>query len=92
MVMKYEIDNIIEGNNEFLHIMIIKKDNSYMVRNAAKCCFDRWANSGIEFYVKTESNVISYFSNIEKCLTDAISELVEAIIEEDKGLTYTPNN
>ena len=54
--------------------------------------FDRWANSGIEFYVKTESNVISYFSNIEKCLTDAISELVEAIIEEDKGLTYTPNN
>ena len=40
---KYEIyedklNNIIEGNNEFLHILVMKKDEGkYLVRNAIGC-------------------------------------------------------
>lgn len=78
----YELDNIIEGNNEFLHIMVIKLDDGYLVRNAIKCYFDRWANSGNEFHIETEEDVIKYFSDNTKCLTDAISELVETIVED----------
>ena len=28
------MDNVIEGNNEFLHIFICKKEDKYLVRNA----------------------------------------------------------
>lgn len=55
------MDNVIEGNNEFLHIFICKKEDKYLVRNAARCFFDRWANSGTEFYVNSEDEVIKYF-------------------------------
>lgn len=80
----YELDNQIEANNEFLHIMVVKdKGGEYLVRNAVRCYFDRWANSGTEFFVDSEDKVIKYFSDKEKCIPDAVSELVEAIVEED---------
>lgn len=78
----YEIDNIIEGNNEFLHIMIIKKENGYLVRSAIRCYFDRWTNSGIEFSAKTDLEVIKYFSEKNVCISDAIKELVGDVIED----------
>ena len=79
----YELDNAVEGNNEFLHILIIKKDEGkYLVRNAVRCYFDRWANSGMEFYTDSEDEVIKYFSDKNKCIPDAVKELVFAIVEE----------
>lgn len=79
----YGLDNVIEGNNEFLHILIMKKDEGkYLVRNAVRCYFDRWANSGIEFYVNSEDEVINYFSNKNKCIPDAVQELVSSVVEE----------
>ncbi len=87
---KYEIyedklNNIIEGNNEFLHILVMKKDEGkYLVRNAIGCYFDRWANSGTEFWVNSEDEVIKYFSEKTKCITDAVGELVYTVIEESE--------
>lgn len=78
----YEIDNVIEFNDERLHCMVVKKNDCYLVRNAIRCYFDRWANSGIEFSVSTEDEVIRYFSTPERCITDAVMELVETIAEE----------
>jgi hypothetical protein len=79
----YELDDVIEGNNEFLHILIAKKDEGkYLVRNAVRCYFDRWANSGIEFYVDSEDEVIRYFSDNNKCIPDAVNELVCSVVEE----------
>lgn len=78
----YEMENFIEGYNDFLRILIVKKNNKYMIRNAILCHFDRWANSGNEFYVDTEEEVIKYFSDNTMCIKDAISELAEAIIED----------
>lgn len=78
----YEMENFIEGYNEFLHILIIKQDDKYMIRNAILCYFDRWANSGNEFYVDTEDDVIDYFSDNQKCIGDAMTELTESIIED----------
>lgn len=78
----YEMNNVIEGNNEFLHIFICKKEGKYLVRNAARCFFDRWANSGTEFYVSSEDDVINYFSDKNKCIPDAVKELVYSVVEE----------
>lgn len=79
----YELDDVIEGNNEFLHILIAKKDSGkYLVRNAVRCYFDRWANSGIEFYVNSEDEVIGYFSDKNKCIPDAVNELVCSVVQE----------
>lgn len=78
----YEIDSLIEGNNEFLHIMIIKRENDYLVRNAARCYFDRWANSGTEFKAKTDLEVIEYFSDRKSCISDAMAELISDIVED----------
>ena len=79
----YELDNVIEGNNEFLHILIAKKDDGkYLIRNAVRCYFDRWANSGTEFYVNSEDEVIRYFSDKNKCIPDAVEELVLTVVEE----------
>lgn len=79
----YELDNIIEGNNEFLHILITKKDEGkYLIRSAVRCYFDRWANSGIEFCVNSEDEVIEYFSDKNKCIPDSVKELVCAVVEE----------
>ena len=79
----YALDDTIEGNNEFLHILIMKKDNrKYLIRNAIKCYFDRWANSGMEFYVSSEDEVIKYFSDKNKCIPDAVNELVHSVVEE----------
>ena len=78
----YEMDNVIEGNNEFLHIFICKKEDKYLVRNAARCFFDRWANSGTEFYVNSEDDVINYFADKNKRIPDAVEELVYSIVEE----------
>lgn len=78
----YDENDTFEGINEFLHILILKKENGeYLVRNAILCHFDRWANSGCEFTVKTEDEVIEYFSD-SKCMIDSISELVEGIVED----------
>lgn len=79
----YSLDNTIEGDNEFLHILIVKKDEEkYLLRNSVKCYFDRWANSGIEFYVSSEDEVINYFSDKNKCIPDAVKELVYTVVEE----------
>lgn len=79
----YELYNVIEGNNEFLHILIMKKDKErYLVRNAVRCYFDRWANSGTEFYANSEDEVIDYFSDKNKCIPDAVKELVYSITED----------
>lgn len=79
----YEMNDAIEGNNEFLHILIVKKDQEkYLVRNAIRCYFDRWANSGTEFYVNSEDEVIRYFSDKNKCIPDAVNELVCSVVEE----------
>lgn len=79
----YESDNVIEGSNKFLHILISKKNGEkYIVRNAIRCYFDRWANSGIEFHASSEDEVISYFSDKNKCIPDAVDELVSTIVEE----------
>lgn len=75
-------DYKIEGNNDILNILIMKKDeNKYLVRNAILCYFDRWANSGTEFYANSENEVIKYFSDKDKCVVDAVSELVSTIVE-----------
>lgn len=74
---------LIEGNNEFLHILVAKKDDGkYLIRNAVRCYFDRWANSGTEFYVNSEDEVINYFSDKNKYIPDAVKELVYAVVEE----------
>lgn len=79
----YELDNVIEGNNEFLHILIVKQDEGkYLIRNAIRCYFDRWANSGTEFYANSEDEVINYFSDKNKCIPDAVEELVLAVVEK----------
>lgn len=78
----YEMDNLIEGYNEFLHIMIIKREDDYLVRNAIKCHFDRWANSGTEFTVKTDLEVIQYFTDRNVCIPDAVVELVSDLVED----------
>ena len=78
----YEMNNIIEGNNEFLHIFICKKEDKYLVRNAVRCYFDRWANSGTEFYTNSEDDVINYFADKNKCIPDAVEELVYSVVEE----------
>lgn len=79
----YELDNVIEGNNEFLHILIAKKDEGkYLIRNAVRCYFDRWANRGTEFYANSEDEVINYFSDKNKCIPDAVKELVYVVVEE----------
>lgn len=72
----------IDGYNDYLRIMVIKTDNGYIIRNAILCYFDRWANSGVEFRVNSEAEVIAYFSKPEKCITDAASELVSSICEK----------
>ena len=69
----YELDDVIEGNNEFLHILIAKKvEGRYLIRNAVRCYFDRWANRGTEFYMSSEDEVIRYFLNKNKCIPDAV--------------------
>lgn len=82
----YESDYEIEGNNEFLHILITKNTKAgkgkYLVRNAVRCHFDRWANSGTEFYTNSEDDVINYFSDKNKCIPDAVKELVYSVVEE----------
>lgn len=79
----YKSDNIIEGNNKILHILIVKKaERKYLVRNAVECYFDRWANSGTEFYVSSENEVIQYFSDKNKCIPDAVQELIYTIVED----------
>lgn len=79
----YELNDAIEGNNEFLHILIVKKDHEkYLIRNAIRCYFDKWANSGTEFYVNSEDEVIRYFSDKNKCIPDAVNELVCSVVEE----------
>lgn len=79
----YEFNNVIEGNNEFLHILIMKNDEEkYLIRNAIRCYFDRWANSGTEFFVNSEDEVIKYFSDKNKCIPDAVNELITAIVEK----------
>ena len=44
--------------------------------------FDRWANSGTEFYVNSEDDVINYFADKNKCIPDAVEELVYSLVEE----------
>ena len=80
----YELwdEDTIDGCNEYLRIMVIKKDDGFIIRNAILWCFDRWANSGVEVFVNSEDEVIKYFSTPEKCIKDAVSELVETICEE----------
>lgn len=78
----YEMNNVIEGNNEFLRIFICKKEGKYLVRNAVRCYFDRRANSGTEFYADSEDDVINYFLDKNKCIPDAVKELVYSVVEE----------
>lgn len=78
----YELENFIEFNDARLRCQVIKKDGYYLIRNAIRCYFDRWANSGTEFKIETEDDVIKYFSTPEKCIKDAVSELVETICED----------
>ncbi len=77
-----ESENTIDGFNKYLRIMVVKKDDGFIIKNAILYCFDRWANSGTEVFVKSEDEVISYFSTPGKCIKDAVSELVETICED----------
>lgn len=79
----YELwdEDCIDGYNEYLRIAVIKTKNGYIIRNAIRCFFDRWANSGVEFRVNSAAEVINYFNTPEKCIKDAVSELVETICE-----------
>ena len=79
----YELENLVEWNSKFLRCMVIKNKDGYLIRNAIKCYFDRWANSGFEFTVNTEQDVVSYFSDDTKCVSEAIRELTDVIIEDD---------
>lgn len=90
-IREYLIDNgyefwdkdTIDGHNAYLKILVLKQnDGRYLVRNAIKCFFDRWANSGVEYVFDTEDEVMEYFGTHTKCIADAVSELTESIIEE----------
>lgn len=82
--------NHLYAKNDEVNIMILKReDGSYLVRNAILCFFDRWANSGVQHILKTENDVIKYFSyddliTGEDFLTEALSEIVAAIIEDER--------
>lgn len=77
----YELwdDSVIDGCNEYLRIMIFKSNSKYIIRNAILCFFDRWVNSGVEIQAESEEEVIEYFSKPEKCIKDAVMELIETI-------------
>lgn len=80
----FDDGDVIDGQNEYLRIMVIKTvdefNEEYIIRNAIRCYFDRWANSGVEIFAHSEDEVINYFKNKHLCITDAVSGLVEEII------------
>lgn len=79
-------ENLIDGQNEYIKILVYKneKDNEYVVRNAIRCYFDRWTNSGGEIKFRTEDEVIEYLNTPEKYIKDAVGELVWTIVEDSK--------
>lgn len=79
-------ENLIDGQNEYIKILVYKneKNDEYVVRNAIRCYFDRWANSGDEIKFRTEDKVIEYLNTPEKYITDAVGELVWTIVEDAK--------
>lgn len=79
----YESDNLITADSKFLHVAVVKRaEGKYLVRNAVRCYFNRWANSGIEFYACSSEEVVGYFSDKNKCIPDATKELIYDIVEE----------
>lgn len=81
----YESDNRIEFNDGRIIGLVVKHaEDKYLVRNAVLCYFDRWANSGREFWVKSEDEVIKYFNTPTSYLPDAIAELIYSIVENSE--------
>ena len=78
----YEIDDVIEGNDGCLQIMIVKNKEDYLLRIALLSCFDRWANSGNEWLYNTEDEVLNHLQNHTLCVTEAIQEYVYDIVEQ----------
>lgn len=79
-------ENLIDGQNEYIKILVYKneKDDEYVVRNAIRCYFDRWTNSGGEIKFRTEDEIIEYLNTPEKYIKDAVGELVWTIVEDAK--------
>lgn len=79
-------ENLIDGQNEYIKILVYKneKDDEYIVRNAIRCYFDRWTSSGDELKFDSEYDVIEYLSTPERCIKDAVDELVRTIVEDAK--------
>ena len=74
---------IIDGCNDWTKITVAKGEDSYLLRIAILCYFDRWANSGFDFKFKTEEDLINYLKS-PNCIADAMKEIIFDIVEDCK--------